>query len=399
GIRVGVSEEVDFRLPAWAGFSERIHWHVNDPAKVQGSGPQSIPLLNEVVADYSEKITLVALGSLKTYADWLKANPQMLDKVERIVWYNNHTVEKGFNYQVSPESYRYIEALDVELAIVQNTSQLVVSKAYLNALDTAASVYARQIAEVHAQEELMERVVASHLQLWDDMVPLYMNAPLLFRETTDGDITRVSIPGALAPSDIHPFINQLLASSAQENNRVFIRFPVDTSLYTAAYANMLNATLARYGATEWKAIVLTNEIHGHTGIYSIIGAKMGVRMLNYFNVGVNTFSVISYAGLEPPLSCFNDGLQISSGATMGQGLITVSDSISTTPSAVFEFNGQRVSVALKEQIANQMQEEIRYGVKTYGALTDPYWLYIEELAITYWKRFNRNEIFEITRLN
>ena len=47
---------------------------------------------------------------------------------------------------------------------------------------------------------------------------------------------------------------------------------------------------------------MTNEIHGHTGIYSIIGAKMGIRAMEYFNVGVNNLMITSFAGSEPPLS-------------------------------------------------------------------------------------------------
>ena len=143
---------------------------------------------------------------------------------------------------------------------------------------------------------------------------------------------------------------------------------------------------------------MTNEIHGHTGIYSIIGAKMGIRAIEYFNVGVNNLNVITFAGNTPPLSCFNDGLQISSGATIGQGLITVSDSISSTPLVIFEFNKQKVRISLKQEFAEKMQNEIAYGVSNYGLLSDTYWLYIERLAIDYWEAFDRHEIFLIERL-
>jgi pyrimidine-specific ribonucleoside hydrolase len=141
---------------------------------------------------------------------------------------------------------------------------------------------------------------------------------------------------------------------------------------------------------------MTNEIHGHTGIYSIIGAKMGIRAMEYFNVGVNNLKVKSLAGHKPPLSCFNDGIQISTGATIGQGLITISDSVSLIPTAIFEFNNQEVKISLKPEIAEQMQEDIKYGVQTYGPLTNRYWLYIEKLAITYWSEFSRNAICDIS---
>jgi pyrimidine-specific ribonucleoside hydrolase len=143
---------------------------------------------------------------------------------------------------------------------------------------------------------------------------------------------------------------------------------------------------------------MTNEIHGHTGIYSIIGAKMGIRAMEFFNVGVNNLEAVTFAGHDPPLSCFNDGVQISTGATIGQGLISISDSISPIPSAIFEFNDQQVRMALDPEIAAQIQKEIRYGVTNYGLLSDTYWLYIENLAVEYWADFDRQKIFVIEKI-
>jgi len=160
----------------------------------------------------------------------------------------------------------------------------------------------------------------------------------------------------------------------------------------------LNSSIENFGPIEWKAITMTNEIHGHTGIYSIIGAKMGIRAMEYFNVGVNNLVVTSFAGSEPPLSCFNDGVQISSGATIGQGLISVSDSVSNIPSAIFEFNDQKVNISLRPEITEQMGNDIRVAVQEYGLLSDAYWLNIEKLALKYWRDFDRHKIFIIKEL-
>ncbi|MEA3479293.1 MAG: formylmethanofuran dehydrogenase subunit E family protein, partial [Bacteroidota bacterium] len=174
--------------------------------------------------------------------------------------------------------------------------------------------------------------------------------------------------------------------------------PIDATLYKPGYAKMLQETIERFGLIEWKAISMTNEIHGHTGIYSIIGAKMGIRAMEYFNVGVNNLEVKTFAGNIPPLSCFNDGVQISTGATIGQGLITISDSVSVIPSAIFKFNNQNVRIALKTEITDQIRKEIKYGIKNYGLLSDKYWLYIEDLAMKYWADFDRQEIFVIEKM-
>ena len=76
---------------------------------------------------------------------------------------------------------------------------------------------------------------------------------------------------------------------------------------------------------EWKIVVLTNEFHEHMGIYSILGAKMGLRAREYFHLGIDELEILSFAGSTPPVSCLNDGLQVSTGATLGHGTITLGE--------------------------------------------------------------------------
>jgi len=416
GIPVGISAETDAALPDRASFARDIPWGdpvssgVN-PASSGGSahfggdpagswGPdftgESFWLLNETVRNYPDQITLIALGSLKTYADWLKENPDMIEKIDRLIWSGSQEIRSGFNYKVSPESYEFIRRSGVKLEVVTGNSEAdPLSVDYLDAIRNTGSVYAKRIVDVHSRDEITKMMEEGHLHMHDDLVPLYLTVPLVFdTKTTDG--ASFASMNQLIPSDfIYELIGRLLVSATVTNNRVFNAFPADTALYKPAYAAILKETIEKFGPAEWKAISLTNEIHGHTGIYSIIGAKMGIRAMNYFNVGINNLFVTSFAGNDPPLSCFNDGIQISTGATIGQGLITVSDSISEIPSAIFEFNGRKVRISVTPWIAGQMQREIRHGIVTYGPLTDPYWLYIEDLALRYWAEFDRTEIFII----
>jgi pyrimidine-specific ribonucleoside hydrolase len=305
-------------------------------------------------------------------------------------------VETGFNFKVSPDSYEFIKQTGIPVYIIANDSEkFLVSKDYLENIRNTKSNYAKQIELVHKQPEIVERINREHLQLWDDLVPLYLAVPLLFETEEIGNIRYISISKNIPDKVIFVTIGKILGSATITNNRVFNEFPVDPPLYKPEYAEILNSTIEEFGPTEWKAICMTNEIHGHTGIYSIIGAKMGIRAMEYFNVGVNNLTITTFAGNKPPLSCFNDGIQISTGATIGQGLISVSDSISTIPSAIFECNNQQVSILLKPEIAEQMQKEIKYGVQHYGLHDEQYWLYIEQLAINYWNSFDRHEIFTI----
>lgn len=389
GIPVGRGDRVQAELPSWSSFAQKIKW--GPASDSHNAKPYLSPqeILDRASESCKEKITLVALGSLKTYADWIRHNPLVSEKIERILWYNSHKIKEGYNYSIDPESYEFIRQSGIPLELISASGDSYsTDHNYLQLIQSKNSIYAKQIALVQSQAN-------KHLILWDDLVPLYLSAPLLFERLTENNISFVKMQQMLPPALVYETIGDLLVSASSPNNRVFLDFPDDPGLYKPAYAAMMEETITQYGHIEWKAITMTNEIHGHTGIYSIIGAKMGIRAMDYFNVGINNLEVNTFAGNKPPISCFNDGLQISTGATIGQGLISVSDSVSSIPSAIFEFNKQKVHISVKPEIAEKMQDEIKYGVKNYGLLTDRYWLYIEDLAMNYWADFDRNDIFVI----
>ena len=100
-------------------------------------------------------------------------------------------------------------------------------------------------------------------------------------------------------------------------------FPDQASFYQEDVAPWVDRIVARYGAEEWRCVVLTHELHGHLGVLNVLGAKMGLRARELLNSPPEGLRVISHAGLTPPLSCFNDGLQIATGATLGRGTIRV----------------------------------------------------------------------------
>ena len=69
GIPVGISHETDFIPPKWSNFVESIPWGKPVNTQHQNFNRNSIDVLNTVIKNYPEKLTLIALGSLKTYAD------------------------------------------------------------------------------------------------------------------------------------------------------------------------------------------------------------------------------------------------------------------------------------------------------------------------------------------
>ena len=129
-------------------------------------------------------------------------------------------------------------------------------------------------------------------------------------------------------------------------------------------------------------------------IVSIVGAKMGLRAREYFRVGIDELLIKSFAGTIPPVSCLNDGLQVSTGATLGHGTITV-DASDPLPAAEFTFKNTTIRIDIKQNIKVQIRNDVQSAVKLFGTDTPEYWDSIRELAIRYWLELDRREIFEI----
>ncbi len=395
GISVGLGRSLDKALPFWSDFAGSVSWG-NNEFVAPPSYQDAVSLINNITKSYPQKVTLIALGALTNLADWLRNNPGKIQTVERIIWYNDLDFKNGFNLQTDPKSYQFIHSLPIPLQVVSNDrSNLLYDLTFIQKLDSASSIYADHLADFHKKIAQANPGKPIHLDIGDDLVPLFLTCPIVFT-SRDGQNPAVFTPEKNIPvSYIADLISTVLNSSIKPNNRVFTDFPVNPDLYKKSVADILPQVIRDFGLSEWKSVVLTNEIHGHTGIYSIIGVKMGVRALEYFNVGVNNLEVVTYAGNEPPLSCLNDGIQISTGATIGQGLITVDKTVLPIPTVEFAFNGKKIRIELKKEIAERIEVDIKKGVQQFG-MSDKYWAYVEELAYRYWQELDRHVIFDLT---
>lgn len=395
GIPLGLGKATSAKLPPWNGFAESINWgNAADINEIANAGD----IITRVFDNSNDKMTFIALGPLTTFADWIKDNKEKAGRIERILWYSDPLLTGSFNYTADIASFNIIVNAGIPLNIVhKGKTGLPCNNDYLKSIQKQGSLYASYLNKVLSQKGVADMLKKGHSQLWDDLLPLYLAYPDLFSLTRQSSFNIVELKSTATAAVVYKSIARLLVSKNEAMNRVFKTFPVSSTLYKNEYAALFPSVPGMYGLTEWKAIVLTNEVHGHTGIYSIIGAKAGVRAIEYFNVGVNDLEAVSFAGRRPPLSCFNDGVQISTGATIGQGLITVSDTVIQVPTIVFVHDGYKVKFTLKESVASQMKEDIKAGIQKYG-MSDDYWEYVEELAKKYWKDYDRHEIFEIQKL-
>ena len=104
--------------------------------------------------------------------------------------------------------------------------------------------------------------------------------------------------------------------------------------------------------------------------------------------------ITSYAGSRPPMSCMNDGLQVSTASTLGHGLIgTISDN--PRPEARFQADGHTITLRLKPSYAERIASDIAQGEAKWGTDSPHYWEYVRALALQYWLEMDRRQIFDV----
>ncbi|MGC9514090.1 FmdE family protein [Methanocrinis sp.] len=107
------------------------------------------------------------------------------------------------------------------------------------------------------------------------------------------------------------------------------------------------------------------EFHGHLGPFLVLGVRMGL-------VALRELSSPGYQGIEalvktrntPSLSCLLDGIQVSTGCTMGKG------NIRTEPlgRAEAEFSTEEKKVTLK--VNDEIVAEIKRWRESYASLEE-----------------------------
>ena len=389
GIPVGAGRGSQVAAPAWRSCSERVNWG----EAADGPLPPAGEVIDRALTLEEEPVTVVALGALTNWADLRDRRPDLRRKIARIVWYDDDTPGGGANYRADTTAARRVLACDVpvEIVSVDPAVPMAVTPSLLDSVASVGTAYARKIVATHREAPLAELVGAGHLKVWDDLVAVYLFRPELFaRRPQSGRIVPTASPEVLARA-----VTGILRGRPDSESRVFYGFPVESGLYAADVEPIVAQTIALHGPSEWRAGVLTNELHGHLGIYAIVGVKMGIRAREYFAIGVDDIQVVSAAGCTPPVSCLNDGLQVATGATLGYGLIGVVGEGAPRPEATFRFRDKTIRLTLRPEYAERIRRDVATGVERFGGLTEDYWQYVRGLALQYWLDFDRHRMFEL----
>jgi len=391
GIPVGCGRPTGTAAPEWRARSEQTDWGPMRKEKC----PDAPALLAEAIENEEEPVTVVALGSLTNLDDLLAARPGLQSRIARIIWYNDCSRPlESVNYRTDPHAAKRVLASGIPTAMIWAERPIPIAAAWIDSVATVATPYARRIATAHRCLPLSQAIEEGHLMAWDDLAALYLFEPQLFEPqqlTPTVTACKLRDPACFGTATL-----ALLRGKPDAESRVFCGFPTDKRCYLQDVEPLVDQAIALYGPSEWRAGVLTNELHGHLGIYATIGVKMGIRAREYFNIGVDDIHVTTYAGSCPPVSCMNDGLQVGAGASAGHGLLCVAAVDTPRPEALFRFKNKSVRLRLKPEYAERIRRDVLRGIERHGDRTEAYWQYIRELALQYWLEFDRHDLFELT---
>ncbi|MFO8234764.1 MAG: nucleoside hydrolase [Bacteroidales bacterium] len=383
--------------PEWRDIAQNMKWgekvlSYREPLEIK-------EFLIQTIEKEEEPVELVCLGPLTNIANAIIMKPEIKSQIKRIIWFDQcQPDDKWTNYGMDCLSAGYLLNKDIPVITVRNGEEPVkFSKSLHESIGQINTPYAKNIFQTHASEEITKEIEDDHLKIWDELASLYLLKPDLFEEDESLPDSLGTVMKVKSPDELENNILHLLKSYNINNNLIFQEFPEDTSLYKKELRPFAKTVINKYGLKEWKAAVMTTEIHGHIGIYSIIGAKMGVRALEYFRALPENLHIQSYTGNKPPLSCMNDGLQVSSGCTFGNGSFKITGN-QNLPEAVIGYKNQEIRIQLEIQYLKEIQKIISREKEAHGLDSQKYWENIKKEALKIWEDWDRKEIFNIEEI-
>lgn len=355
---------------------------------------ESVKLIQEAVNGESKRTIIIALGPLTNISDFVELYPSLKPKIETVLWYSDYDKKPvGYNYEQDKKAYSRLVKAQIPVKMI-SSDNIAYGKDFLEICSKMKSVYANSIYKAFDNTGFAE----GEMYYWDELIPLYLLYPSMFVEESVGEYSKIIKPGGQNLFDI--LITGVLNFDKPDQGVVFNEVPTFGFMLRNDVLNVVDSLVAKHGYAEFKIAALTSEIHSHMGIYSILGAKTGLRIMEYLHAGLDEIELVSYAGFDPPLSCFNDGLQVGTGSTIGYGTISVDTLGNLSPSVLVRYNQREILFSIKPEVVKEIESDISQLIKSYGLLSDMYWLKLREIAIyKYWLGMSRYDILEVEEKN
>ncbi len=399
-VDVGTGEKTIYNKPVWRAFAETVPWGSCDTATHHLSEyPNAATVISTILDNApSASVTFICLGSLHNLYKTLITNPASISKIKQIIWYNSTNTKQGTNYMFDYKAADYVLNQHVPIKIISTLpgKNIIYSPTFVNEIKKINTPMAHEIN--YQLNFLISHTDTSHLLFCDELVAVYLASPDLFTMKDDIKQPYIQYVQNYDAEAVRKVYLKLAAGKFFPSHEiVFSEFPLDSMYYQEDVLAVKDKILSRYGKDEFKNAVLTSEIHGHLGIYSIIGVKMGIYALSLLNASKYSVKIISNCGNYPPLSCINDGLIVSTGSSPAYNLFSI-DTTQTKPSATFYYQHRCLKISLQDSIYQRIDKILTQAVATFTLSSSAYWNYVRKLAIMEWLSLDRTKIFTIDEI-
>ena len=389
GIPVGIGDTTTYvKAPPFRSICKNCYWGKKDTlCHIKGT---SRDVLRKSILSSQIKPYVVALGALTDIA-YVIQDPKVAQRIKEIVWYDT---DKGFNYQCDSSAFAKVATSDIPLRVISSGKYIRTDAHLTKMLHRVNNRYSQAINSANNSISSVH-----HSPIADELTALWVYFPDMFSVKKEKNVCYCTIRENIKKHDIYKALQKILSGELYRQNQIFAHFPKDNKNLREDVRKISDSIILRHGEEEWRAGVLTNELHGHLGIYAIIGVKMGLRAREYFCIGVDDMQIKSFTAENPPQSCLNDGLQVSTGGTFGHGLIHLANEEKHSAGAFFHFGEKKVIIRLKPDIQHQIENDIINILAQSKGLTREYWDNVRALALRYWLQMSRYDIFDIVNID
>jgi pyrimidine-specific ribonucleoside hydrolase len=401
-ILLGQGEASKAAPPPWRARSDSLGGAPLPQAAAAGAVPASRDVILRTLESSPEPLTYICLGPLTNLAAVLTRHPELSQRLQALLYAGTPPDDPAPSWNTARdlEAARRVFASGVQIfAFHLQPHPLRLDAGLLRQIREINTPAARLIGLLYQHPQTKKLLGTEHSQAWDDTIPLYLNDPSLgrleLRAGTPPVKALVKWDGVRSRAAYLELLRGGGQALAPRETVVLRRYPTEPQEFRPDVRPFIKRIIARHGLEEFKAALLTNELHRHLGTFSILGAKMGIRAREILGADLDALTVESRAGLKPPLSCFNDGLQAATGASLGRGAIQVRQGESI-PAAIFQFGSKRLTLRLKDDVFRRIRGEQKALVQRFGHMGPEYFREIRAASLKHWLELDRREIFAET---
>jgi len=352
-------------------------------------------LLVKVIEQEKKPVDIISLGPLTNVANAVLMKSSIKSQINRIIWVDQCQSDIAWsNYGMDCLSADYLLGTRIPVYRIINDDRLpVINTSFLETLEQMSGPYARSVYQSLQNDSIQKRIKEGRLRVWNELAALYLLNPDLFTHEESYPDSAGHVMRVAEMDSILPAIRTLLGQPRVSEGVLFRQFPTDSASYKADMLPLLDSILEQYGIQEWRAITLTAELQGHLDVSGVIGAKMGVRLLDYFHTYPGQFDITSYCGINPPLGGMNKGIQVACEAS-GSGRLQIKED-KARPMALVRFHDREIEIRLRDTYYRKMRDDLQEINNQHEFGTAVYWQTLREKALHYWIEWSRKDIFRI----